>query len=148
MPPLDLLLCMLKNKQKAFINVWSRNFTPCTSLFLYSKLILLCLEVINENLQALAGFIFHKHFTRGENGKFCSTASSFTVKFNLYSRCSPKTEESSHFVWFIIPSIDMAGEMFILSILRRENLTISQVHTQTTSSRLTVHHLEYMQSTR
>ena len=56
---MDLLLCAVNNKQKAFINVWPRDFTPCTSLFLYSKRILLCLEeVINENLQALADLYF------------------------------------------------------------------------------------------
>ena len=26
-----------KTNKEAFINVWSRNFTPCTSLLLYSK---------------------------------------------------------------------------------------------------------------
>ena len=55
---------------------------PWPSQFLYSTSILLCLEeVINENLQALAGFMLHIHLTRGESD--CFSASSFTVKFNF-----------------------------------------------------------------
>ena len=55
---------------------------PWPSQFLYSTWILLCLEeVINENLQVLAGFMLHIHLTRGESD--CFSASSFTVKFNF-----------------------------------------------------------------
>ena len=135
-----------KTNKKAFINVWSRNFTPCTSLFLYSKWILLCLEeVINENLQTVSGFIFHKHFTRGEgdlkmvNFVPLLAVLQWNLTYNPAVHVLQKLKSPpSHFVWFVIDYIPINWH-------GGRNIHLVNFAAWKFSA---VHHLKYMQSTR